>query len=294
MSPGYWGNKLTVTVANVLEEIVRDIKATRKIPTGKIHPSGRLLRSFERDGADKLSRAFSDLRRRLFSGLSDDSVEQVVSRMSDADIMRPFRDTLEALIRDWALAGADFGREQVERAIFGTQKQVADGIAVDWMLANDMAADWARGYSFSLVSGIEDTTKRYLQREVSGFATSGETFQQFSRRMVDASVFSPTRAQMIAVTEVTRSYAQGNVQAWTASGVTEGKEWNTANDELVCPICGPLDGKQTKLDGKFDGSYEGPPAHPRCRCWLTPVAIGDLTPGEDLLTPRYGALPFTS
>jgi hypothetical protein len=38
--------------------------------------------------------------------------------------------------------------------------------------------------------------------------------------------------------------------------------WQTSNDERVCPICGPKHGKEI-TDGKF------PPAHPRCRCWVT-------------------------
>jgi hypothetical protein len=82
---------------------------------------------------------------------------------------------------------------------------------------------------------------------------------------------------MIAVTEVTRSYAEGNQIAWKESGVVEGKEWNTANDEIVarCPICWPLHGVVIPIGEEFDGGFDGPPAHPRCRCWITPVVIGD-------------------
>ena len=35
--------------------------------------------------------------------------------------------------------------------------------------------------------------------------------------------------------------------------------WLTANDEMVCPVCGPRHKKPIK-----DGIY--PPLHPRCRC----------------------------
>ena len=270
-----------VTVANVLESVIREAKAPRRIPLGKIHPSGVELRRFERQGTEQIARTLQTLRRRLFAGLNADSVGRIVTRMSDREVMQPFRDTFAALIQEWALAGSDFGREQVERVIFGTLKQV-DGIAVDWALANDAAAQWAEGYSFQLVTGIEGTTKRRLQREIAGFTDSGETFQAFSRRLAASDMFSPARAQMIAVTEVTRAYAEGNKIAWRESGVTEGMEWNTANDELVCPICGPLDGEQVKLDDKFDGGFEAPPAHPRCRCWLTPVTVGDLETGQEI------------
>jgi SPP1 gp7 family putative phage head morphogenesis protein len=194
--------------------------------------------------------------------------------------MQPFKDTVGGLLQEWALAGADFGREQVERTIFGV-KQVTDGIAVDWALANEAAAQWAEAYSFELVSGITNTTQTALQREIAGFAESGETFQQFNRRLAGSDLFSAARSEMIAVTEVTRAYAQGNMVTWRESGVTEGKEWNTANDEIVaeCPICFPLHEKVIEIDEEFTSqSFSGatPPAHPLCRCWLTPVPIGDM------------------
>lgn len=44
------------------------------------------------------------------------------------------------------------------------------------------------------------------------------------------------------------------------------KEWITARDERVCPICRPMDGKVTLLD-----TNDRPPAHPNCRCTEVPV-----------------------
>ncbi len=255
-------------------------KAPRRIPDTRINPDGVLLRRFERQGTEKLTSALSKLRRGLFAGLNADSIGQVVTRLNDPKIMQPFKDTVDSLLQEWALAGADFGREQVERTIFGT-KQVVSGIAVDWTLANEAAGAWAQGYSFELVNGIKSTTRTTLQREIAGFTDSGETFQQFSRRLEASELFSKGRAELIATTEVTRAYAQGNKAAWKESGVVEGQEWNTANDELVCPICGPLDGEQTGLDDDFENGVNFP-AHPRCRCWPTPVTVGDLETGQEI------------
>ena len=271
-----------VTVANVLESVIREAKAPRRIPLGKIHPSGVELRRFERQGTEQIARALQTLRRRLFAGLNADTVSQVVSRMNDREIIQPFRDTFAALIQEWALAGSDFGREQVERVIFGTQKQVV-GIAIDWALANEAAVEWAQNYAYDeFTAALEERIKSRLRKEIINFVRNDETFQSFSRRMASDAMFGKARGQMIAVTEVTRAYAEGNKIAWRESGVTEGMEWNTANDELVCPICGPLDGEQVPLDDKFDGGFEAPPAHPRCRCWLTPVTVGDLETGQEI------------
>jgi hypothetical protein len=70
------------------------------------------------------------------------------------------------------------------------------------------------------------------------------------------------------VTEVTRAYAAGElegVKLAEAAGYRMEQVWHTNRDELVCAICAPNDGK-----GRSQGwTVAGPPAHPRCRCWLT-------------------------
>lgn len=82
------------------------------------------------------------------------------------------------------------------------------------------------------------------------------------------------RAQMIAETETAKAYTQG-YRGYVAKQVQNGAlrpgvmVWDTAQDEAVCPVCGALNGQESdakftfKLNGK---TYDGPPAHPRCRC----------------------------
>jgi hypothetical protein len=80
--------------------------------------------------------------------------------------------------------------------------------------------------------------------------------------------YSPVRAEMISVTETTRAAAEGErafaEQMERELGVQLIPIWQTSNDEIVrrCPICWPKHGKPIT-----DGNY--PPAHPRCRCWVT-------------------------
>ena len=47
------------------------------------------------------------------------------------------------------------------------------------------------------------------------------------------------------------------------------KEWLTARDKRVDPICTGLSGARAKPGERFPGGYMAPPAHPRCRCRLT-------------------------
>lgn len=84
------------------------------------------------------------------------------------------------------------------------------------------------------------------------------------------------RAETIARTEAMTGVNAGRSQLWLQLQEDGGleadarKEWLTADDERVCPICGPLDGTSVPLDGSYQlntgASVEHPPAHPSCRC----------------------------
>lgn len=41
----------------------------------------------------------------------------------------------------------------------------------------------------------------------------------------------------------------------------------------MCPVCGPLAGRLVGLDEPFADGIDGPPAHPRCRCWVVPAPV---------------------
>lgn len=139
------------------------------------------------------------------------------------------------------------------------------GIGADWAHFNEIAADWGRTYSYNLVTGIEGTTHRalekLLQKNVPGYFEEGLTSKELARRLEPQ--FGAVRSEMIAVTETTRAAVEGE-RAYVQELVKEtGREmvpiWLTANDDRVCVICGPKNEKPI-TDGQF------PPAHPRCRC----------------------------
>jgi SPP1 gp7 family putative phage head morphogenesis protein len=226
------------------------------------------MRRYERDFEAAAARALDKLRRDLVRGITADNVHELTTRLNDEAIVRPFQDAIVAQLQAVALAGSEFGREQVEGDVFGVRKALEVGM---WELANNMAADWALSYGYDLVRGIISTTRDRIAREVAEYVRNSETVGTLIQRLSAGNLFSPERARMIAVTEVTRAYAEGNRQAWKASGVIEKRRWRTNADELVCPVCGPLAGQVVGLDEEFDGGISGPPAHPRCRCWVTPV-----------------------
>jgi len=150
------------------------------------------------------------------------------------------------------------------------------GLMLDWTLPNAEAVEWARRYSGELIKGINATTKEGVRRTLAAWLdTPGSTMGDLFGALDGMFAFGQSRAQMIGVTEVTRAYFEGNQAAARATeeeGLVKWKKaWQTNNDLLVCNLCEPLHGTSViGVDTEFpDGAGQGPPRHPRCRCWPT-------------------------
>lgn len=110
---------------------------------------------------------------------------------------------------------------------------------------------------------------------------------QLNQGLSPQRVLSDSRARTIAVTEITVAISAGETAARREEAMEDPRTrakgidtigppvivnggaiavWQTAEDEKVCPVCGPLNGKpQSVFASQFP---TGPPAHPNCRCWL--------------------------
>lgn len=195
------------------------------------------------------------------------------------------RAVLETRLREiFAEAGRDLGRAA----------RVDVGAHVDWGMANERAAAWARSYSYDLVRGVTATMQRDLARFVSDYyAVRGMTIGDLTARIQSSlvreiaagrmsledaigRVWRPeTRAANIAVTEVTRASVGGElaivaqIRAEDRS-IREVPIWNTNRDEWVCrrtlsggrPSCAARHG-QARGAGTW---MDYPPAHTKCRC----------------------------
>jgi len=242
--------------------------------------------------------------------------EQAVRAMREAswDLIA----TMRTMLADAGVLGADVGLRQVEHILGLAGRKQEDParvqvIGTNWDLVNEAVLEWVlgddqvfgTGYADQVVTQMLRTRERHVRRAIADWIRTGGTRADLIRALEP--MFDGRRAEMVATTEVTRAYAEGNRIAWAQSGVVEAMEWATANDERVCPICAPLGGLTVQegqaqpasvadqleravtagLDGGFvhpGGSggaarYQGqtyrmPPAHPRCRCWVRPVVSG--------------------
>jgi hypothetical protein len=168
-------------------------------------------------------------------------------------------------------------QKDVEPVLVDALLQQADdamiriGIGVDFDNVNRAAVNWARQHSEEVMQQIWLRTHEYTLDVLSRYSGVGEviaqgyeeglTIREISERL--ERMFSPVRAERIAVTETTRAVVEGE-RAYVAELERETGQrmipiWMTANDELVCPICAPKNEKPIT-----NGDY--PPAHPNCRC----------------------------
>jgi SPP1 gp7 family putative phage head morphogenesis protein len=143
------------------------------------------------------------------------------------------------------------------------------GVQFDPAVVNVAMVEWAANYSYELIKGLTETTRKIVANAVSGFAaTPGMTRGELVKMLEPA--FGPVRAESIAISETTRAYSAAQSQYkedLAGYGITTEETWQTSNDELVCPICGELNGKP---ESEWKDRYpNGPPAHTRCRCSKT-------------------------
>lgn len=148
------------------------------------------------------------------------------------------------------------------------------GIGYSFSAMHEWAYEQAKKLALDLVKGINQTTADYLRDAIAKWIDSGEHLSALIRELRNSGMFGPVRAQLIAETETTRAFNLGNMEAFRQGGAA-GKRWYTARDDLVCEECASLHGKEVELESDFagiSGAHAHPPAHPRCRCVIFPVA----------------------
>lgn len=206
---------------------------------------------------DVLSRAGGDVAKKIVAG------ETITWDNLDADL----KAALEPVLREIMAEGIARGEAQIGVSL-------GDGVAAT------AASEWARSYTLDLVKGLNATTQTLTQNTISEYLrrddmTLGDVVEALT------SAFGPVRAEAIAITEATRAASEG-INSYRDEvgkvGIKTVRVWNTMNDDLVSPICKPLNGKREDED-VVDANGQtfrwglryprGAPGHPRCRSFIT-------------------------
>lgn len=154
-----------------------------------------------------------------------------------------------------------------EQAIGGTVSRVMTpaGLGVSEAV-NAKAAAWAEKHALELAANLTTTTREIAKRQITAWLTEGGRDIGKLTQILGDTIGPAWRAEMIAQTETTAAYSNAlQLIAGEYDEIT-GFQWQSQNDERVCPVCGYLHGEQRKKGGVYLGVYSAPPAHPRCRC----------------------------
>jgi hypothetical protein len=136
----------------------------------------------------------------------------------------------------------------------------ASRTALDAFLAG--AATWA--------ASIASTRLKALATALAKGGTAGESATQIAERL-RAVLTDDTWAHMAALTELTRASSAGAQAAYTDAG-TALLAWNSEDDNRVCQVCLDNEGSDPQpIGGAWPDGSTAPPAHARCRCWLSPA-----------------------
>ena len=259
------------------------IPKRRNSPMPGLDGNDRKRSQLERLHAEKIAKAFRKVRRLVIpAGTTPATITPDLAVERHRKNQSVIRDAMVDMLIDSASLGGQTGLAQIDW-VQGTSKAA---IGVSWDMVNQAVLDWVLGSGRLMPSGRRDdgyvdsimlalymTSERQIRQSIGEWISNGLPLQNLIQQL-ERSVYSEQRAQIIAVTETTRAYAEGNRVVWRASGVIEQMRWQTSVDELVCPVCRPLSGRVVEVTAEgwqVDGDDIFPPAHPRCRCWITPV-----------------------
>lgn len=130
------------------------------------------------------------------------------------------------------------------------------------------------------IRGVSDSFRSDFQR-LAWAAYEAPNVSQFEFAMMIRQKWpgiARARSETIALTEWNRAASAATQNEMKRLGY-ETKFWITAGDSRVCPVCADNAASgDIPVDESFASGEDYPPAHPRCRC--------NVTPGPTIGTPR--------
>lgn len=149
---------------------------------------------------------------------------------------------------------------------------------INFNLLNAKYLDWVETNGAELVKGINETTKKGLQKTISQGIQDGDSIPEIRARV--QSIFdtaTKSRANTIARTETHGSVSNGTYQTYNSAGL-EKKEWLATLDPRTRDSHLHLNRKVASMDEPFSNGlmYPGDSSGPaseviNCRCTLLPV-----------------------
>ena len=240
------------------------------------------LEEIEGRMANRLKQWFAELIRHLCRDeVRKVNVGQVLAVMDDGEWWQFESDLLQQILTDGSLEAAAQGKQTVERQL---------GMSLSWDYLQPAVTDWAAGNAGQLVSNVTDGIKDDIRSQILQGLSDGKTVFDIRDELQNLTdeqgqqIFSQSRAETIARTEVIRAHTQGAIKSYIESGVVRGLKWLDGQSG-ACMECQALNGVIKPIGEPFffdptfgDGQL---PRHPNCRCAIAPVTIDEAKKMED-------------
>ena len=258
---------------------------------------GREINEAERTMSASVSAVFDDQVKAVLNELakagapSRELIVRAEALLRSRQYQRALVDALAPYLRDAIAVGVDLGIDTVAKV----------ATTVDFDVERADLRAYAETESVRLArrtaSGVTEQTSVRVREVLGEGLEKGETVDELATRVqtwADSQKDqdgSWSRARTVARTEAQRAARTAEVDAWTATGLVQGKTWLLAPDP--CEFCEAaskaFSAKSIGLSDSFyaqgellkgaDGGemvldYEdikGPPLHPNCRCSMQPV-----------------------
>lgn len=217
----------------------------------------------------------------------------------EAEVLANMKRSPKSVQKDWEedwlfneAAWAKIFAKEGRPFIGGVMEQVGQAslddllVGIDFDVTNPRVVGFLNHYvpKFSFETNKETIAE--LKKTLREGLAEGESIPNLRKRVNKVFDFSERyRSVRIARSETIRASNFGAEEAYTQSGVVEGKEWLTAFDERTCPECENMNGKKAGLGKSFDttgldvnldytdGKMPYPPIHCNCRCTIVPILI---------------------
>lgn len=155
------------------------------------------------------------------------------------------------------------------------------GVNMAFNIKNLLTQDYLNGWRDVRLKQINKTTGDKIRDIVFQQQQDGQGVRQIRDAIMEYMTDMPSwRAEMIARTEAVSSANGANMTAWELSGVVEGKEWLSIQDESTRDTHRVMDGKTAKTGELFTlpngeqalgpGMFTDPAETINCRCTLLP------------------------
>lgn len=206
-------------------------------------------------------------------------IKEVASQDIDRFILLAKASTTPALITAISVIVEEFSFDALDVLPFliwaGQQggQAALDKLQIEgnFVLKNKELVNYFSDHQKLLIQTVDETTKKWIAGKIQEGKDNLLTPQQIADSLIsEGKKISKERAKMIAITETASAMTKVEIEAAMRYGITQ-KIWRTSRDDGVDPICLDLEGKIADIDGLFQGEFDGPPAHPNCRCFIEEV-----------------------